>query len=64
MKKDEIGFILYEPEAARPVYPPADRKPQHSAFEGPCIGTVYPKGTAVKNNPDGTCELILPDENR
>jgi len=33
---------------------------RRTAFAGPAIGTVYPKGTTVQWNPDGTISLIPP----
>ena len=32
-----------------------------SGFDAPAIGTVYPKGTSVRKNPDGTVELVPPE---
>ncbi len=31
-----------------------------SGFDCPAIGTVHPKGTKIKRNPNGTITLILP----
>lgn len=36
---------------------------KHSAFEGPTIGQLYPKGTTFKKNPNGTVTPILPGKN-
>ena len=33
---------------------------RNSGFDAPTIGKVYPKGTRIKRNPDGTATLIPP----
>lgn len=33
---------------------------RHSGFEAPAIGTLLPKGTTWKKNPDGTFTPIYP----
>ena len=36
---------------------------KYSGFDGPTIGTVLPRGTTIKHNPDGTITLIQPENN-
>lgn len=33
---------------------------RHSGFDVPAFGEMYPKGTTVKHNPDGTITLVPP----
>ena len=35
-------------------------KSKHSGFEAPTIGTVHPKGSVIKKNPDGTIRIVEP----
>ena len=35
-------------------------KPAHSGFDAPVYGKVWPKGTTVKQNADGTVTLVPP----
>lgn len=35
-----------------------------SGFDVPTYGTMYPKGTKIKKNPDGTITLIEPNEKK
>lgn len=37
---------------------------KHSGFEAPTIGTVYPKGTTFKKNPDGTMSPVFPKKGK
>ncbi len=34
------------------------------SFNGPCIGTVHPKGSRIKKNPDGTVTVIEPKKKK
>ena len=36
---------------------------RYSGFDAPTIGTVLPKGTKIRHNPDGTVTLIPPENN-
>ncbi|MBQ5950780.1 MAG: 16S rRNA (cytosine(1402)-N(4))-methyltransferase RsmH [Lachnospiraceae bacterium] len=38
------------------------QKAPGSGFDAPVYGTLYPKGTKIKHLPDGTIELIVPEE--
>ncbi|MCR5251878.1 MAG: hypothetical protein K6E50_14860 [Lachnospiraceae bacterium] len=38
------------------------KRPAHSAFEGPTIGTVYPKGSILKELPDGHVTIVVPEK--
>ena len=35
-----------------------------SGFNVPTYGTLHPKGTKIKKNPDGTITLVEPDEKK
>ena len=32
-----------------------------SGFEAPAIGTIYPEGSTIRKNPDGTVSIIPPE---
>ena len=32
-----------------------------SGFEAPAIGTIYPEGSTIRRNPDGTVSIIPPE---
>ena len=40
----------------------ADRK-EESGFNAPMIGTVHPKGSTIRKNPDGTVTIVPPKTN-
>lgn len=35
-----------------------------NGFNAPCIGTVHPKGSKVKKNPDGTITIVEPKKKK
>ena len=37
------------------------RRPKGSGFEAPTIGTIFPKGSTIRKNPDGTVSIIPPE---
>ena len=39
-----------------------NERPEHSGFESPAVGEVFPRGTKFKKNKDGTITPIVPKE--
>ena len=39
-------------------------RPKHSGFDAPIYGTVHPKGSKIKKNPDGTVDIIEPKKKK
>ena len=37
------------------------RRPKGSGFEAPTIGTIFPKGSTIRKNSDGTVSIIPPE---
>lgn len=42
----------------------ATKSRKRSGFDAPTYGTLCPKGTKIKKNPDGTITLVEPDEKK
>lgn len=69
-QSEQQKWLAWEEKQSKEIpivdpFPPIEEpERRHCGFEAPVIGTLLPKGTKWKQNPDGTSTPIYPEQDK